>query len=192
MARNKDYRETLRDANAKMAEWEDMDVVPESVEMFRQMLNDFYDDAGKNVKNPDAFSTRVQLTEDQEEELMDIAVGFLNENRASLDTYEDFLEDSDRAKTRERNDIHSLEDAIDFLDKMNDYQNDAFLSNVLSSDELLELYTEGRNQGFEDKEIRDMIYLEYSGSGKEGESLYNQIWEAIQDYDERVDNWHFD
>jgi hypothetical protein len=40
-------------------------------------------------------------------------------------------------------------------------------------------------------EIDRIIYVEYSGSGKTFDDLYNQIWSAIQSYDERKEEWNF-
>lgn len=194
MARNKLNRETLRDANEKMREWNyalelgEVTTLPESVIEFRDALEKFYKDAGKNVKNPELFSTHAKLTEMQEEELVDIATGFLNEERADIETYEEFMEDPTRTAQRDRLNVKTLDDAIEKLDQLNDYKDDALFSKILSSNQIIELYNEGKEKGLSEAEVERKIYDYYKDSGAEGKTLYNKIWKEITRDDDRSFN----
>ena len=194
MARNKLNRETLRDANEKMREWNyalemgEVTSLPESVIEFRDALEKFYENAGKNVKNPELFSTHAKLTEEQEEELVDIATGFINEERADLATYEDFMEDPTRTAQRDRLNVKNLDDAIEKLDQLNDYKDDALFSKILSSNQIIELYNEGKERGLSEAEVEKKIYDFYKDSGAEGKTLYENIWKEITRDDGRSFN----
>ena len=194
MARNKLNRETLKHANDKMREWNyalemgEVTSLPESVIEFRDALQKFYDKAGKNVKNPELFSTHAKLTEMQEEELVDIATGFINEERADIETYEEFLDDPTRTAQRDRLNVKTLDDAIEKLDQLNDYKDDALFSKILSSNQIIELYNEGKEKGLSEAEVEKKIYDFYKDSGAEGKTLYENIWREITRNDDRSFN----
>lgn len=180
MARNKDYRETIRDANNVLLDWEDAVVVPETIEKYRDKLEKFYSDAGKNVKNREIISTHVQLSIEQEEELMDIAEMILADERADYDTYVDFLEDDNRRKQRETLNVTDIDSAVKALDILNDYSDNARISAILDSDQVVELYNEGYSKGMTDADIEKKINKIYNKTGYEGNALYEKIWNSIQ------------
>ena len=74
-----------------------------------------------------------------------------------------------------------MDDAINFLDEMETSRNEAWLADLLSSDQIKELYDEARNKGLTAEEANDIIYIEYTGSGKDSDWLYDQVWNAIQE-----------
>ena len=132
--------------------------------------------------SPELFSTRVNLTRKQQETLNDISFQVLNKWTTDFSQYENFLVDEERSDVRDRYDIKTLDDAINFLDEMETSRNEAWLANLLSSDQIKELYDEARNKGLTAEEANDIIYIEYSGSGKkDSDWLYDQIWCAIQE-----------
>ena len=108
--------ELLRDANERLLDWEGMENVPNDIKMYRDMLQDFYEDIGKNPKNPEGFSTHVKLTRAQQSELAQIAEMVTSNWTTDLQQYEWFLEDPSRQRVREEYNITSLDDAINFLD----------------------------------------------------------------------------
>lgn len=180
--RRKRDLQQLRDANERLMDWQGMENVPNDVKMYRAMLADFYKSIGKKVAHPELFSTRVNLTRKQQETLNDISFQVLNKWTTDLSNYENFLVDETRSDVRDRYDIKTLDDAINFLDEMETSRNEAWLANLLSSDQIKELYDEARNKGLTAEEADDIIYIEYSGSGtKDGDWLYDQIWNAIQE-----------
>jgi hypothetical protein len=183
--------ELLRDANERLLDWEGMENVPNDVKMYRDMLRKFYEDIGKNLKNPEGFSVHVKLTRAQQSELAQIAEKVTNKWTTDLQQYEWFLEDPTRQRVREEYNIHSLDAAIDFLDTMEHRRNEAWLVEALSSSQVKELYDEARDKGLSGAEADNLIYMEYQG-GLTSEEIYDQIWESIQSYDEKIQGWSFD
>lgn len=179
--RRKRDLEQLRDANERLMDWQGMENVPNDVKMYRDMLADFYKSIGKKVAHPELFSTRVNLTRKQQETLNDISFQVLNKWTTDLSQYENFLVDEERSDVRDRYDIKNLDDAINFLDDMETSRSGAWLANLLSSDQIKELYDEARDKGLTAEEANDIIYIEYTGSGKDSDWLYDQVWNAIQE-----------
>lgn len=179
--RRKRDLQQLRDANERLMDWQGMENVPNDVKMYRDMLADFYKSIGKKVAHPELFSTRVQLTRKQQETLNDISFQVLNKWTTDYSQYEDFLVDETRSDVRDRYDIKNIDDAINFLDEMETSRNEAWLADLLSSDQIKELYDEARDKGLTAEEANDIIYIEYTGSGKDSDWLYDQVWNAIQE-----------
>lgn len=179
--RRKRDLQQLRDANERLMDWQGMENVPNDVKMYREMLADFYKSIGKKVAHPELFSTRVNLTRKQQEVLNDISFQVLKKWTTDFSQYEDFLVDETRSDVRDRYDIKTLDDAINFLDDMETSRNEAWLADLLSSDQIKELYDEARDKGLTAEEANEIIYVEYSGSGKDKDWLYDQIWNAIQE-----------
>lgn len=179
--RRKRDLQQLRDANERLMDWQGMENVPNDVKMYRDMLTDFYKSIGKKVAHPELFSTRVNLTRKQQETLNDISFQVLNKWTTDLSQYENFLVDEERSDVRDRYNIKNLDDAINYLDDMETSRNEAWLADLLSSEQIKELYDEGRDKGLTAEEVNDIIYIEYTGSGKDSDWLYDQIWNAIQE-----------
>ena len=179
--RRKRDLQQLRDANERLMDWQGMENVPNDVKMYRDMLADFYKSIGKKVAHPELFSTRVNLTRKQQETLNDISFQVLNKWTTDFSQYEDFLVDESRSDVRDRYDIKNIDEAINFLDEMKTSRNEAWLADLLSSDQIKELYDEARDKGLTAEEANDIIYIEYTGSGKDSDWLYDQVWNAIQE-----------
>lgn len=180
--RRKRDLQQLRDANERLMDWQGMENVPNDVKMYREMLADFYKSIGKKVAHPELFSTRVNLTRKQQETLNDISFQVLDKWTTDLSNYENFLVDETRSDVRDRYDVKTLSDAVTFLNDMETSRSGAWLAEILSSDQIKELYDEARNKGLTTDEANDIIYIEYSGSGTEDSDwLYDQIWNAIQE-----------
>lgn len=183
--------ELLRDANERLLDWEGMENVPNDIKMYREMLQDFYSDIGKNPKNPEGFSTHVKLTRAQQSELAQIAEMVTSNWTTDLQQYEWFLEDPSRQRVREEYGITTIEDAITFLDDMQRRRDSRWIAEALSSSQMKELYDEARNKGMSTDDLEEILYTEYS-TGASDDVLYDQIWESIQSYDAGVQGWSFD
>jgi hypothetical protein len=184
--RRKRDLQQLRDANERLMDWQGMENVPNDVKMYRDMLADFYKSIGKKVAHPELFSTRVNLTRKQQEVLNDISFQVLNKWTTDLSNYENFLVDETRSDVRDRYDIKTLSDAVTFLNDMETSRNEAWIADILSSDQIRELYEEARDNGLTTDEANDLIYIEYSANGSDDPSwIYDQIWDSIQQYGEK-------
>lgn len=185
--RKKRDLQQLRDANERLMDWQGMENVPNDVKMYRDMLADFYKSIGKKVAHPELFSTRVNLTRKQQEVLNDISFQVLDKWTTDMSNYENFLVDEARSDVRDRYDVKTLSDAVTFLNDMETSRNEAWLVEILSSDQIRELYDEARDKGLTTDEANDIIYLEYSAAAADSEDeawIYDQIWDAIQQYGE--------
>jgi hypothetical protein len=184
--RRKRDLQQLRDANERLMDWQGMENVPNDVKMYRDMLADFYKSIGKKVAHPELFSTRVNLTRKQQETLNDISFQVLNKWTTDLSNYENFLVDETRSDVRDRYDVKTLSDAVTFLNDMETSRNEAWIADILSSDQIRELYEEARDNGLTTDEANDLIYIEYSANGSDDPSwIYDQIWDSIQQYGEK-------
>ena len=181
--RRKRDLQQLRDANERLMDWQGMENVPNDEKMYRDMLADFYKSIGKKVAHPELFSTRVNLTRKQQEVLNDISFQVLDKWTTDLSNYENFLVDESRSDVRDRYDVKTLSDAVTFLNDMETSRTEAWLAEILSSDQIRELYEEARDKGLSTDEANDMIYLEYSATdSKDSAWIYDQIWDAIDQY----------
>lgn len=183
--------ELLRDANERLLDWEGMENVPNDIKMYRDMLQDFYSDIGKNPKNPEGFSVHVKLTRAQQSQLAQIAEMVTSNWTTDLQQYEWFLEDPSRQRVREEYGITTIEDAITFLDDMQRRRDSRWIAEALSSSQMKELYDEARDKGMSTDDLEEILYTEYS-TGASDDVLYDQIWESIQSYDAGVQGWSFD
>lgn len=184
-------RKIIKEAKDLMEKWRGFDdnELPDVVRETRELLRDFYDTQGKNPKEDDQFNTRLKLDEEGEELLTDIAWRFKEDEYSDFSFYHKFYDTN--SDFRDRYNIHDVNDWIEFINKINRFKDDRFLREILSSDQIIELYSEGTNKGLSMDEIDRIIYIEYSGSGNTFNDLYNQIWSAIQSYDERKEEWNF-
>ena len=85
----------------------------------------------------------------------------------------------------------SLAEPEVFIDNMENYRADALLSEVISSEQIQELYNEGSIKGISPEEIDQMLAFEYSFSGKEDNDLYQRILVEIDSYDAGSDMFRY-
>lgn len=177
-------RDIINEAREKMMEWNvyEFEEMPDSVRIYQELLEEFYSRNGNNPSDPYNFNTRVKLTPDAEEELTDIASSFLYDDTTDIDYFEDFFDPS-KKEWRDRYDINTMDDLVNFLNRVDRYRNDALISSILSSSQIVELFNEGDKRGLSESDITRMIYLEYNMTGNEDTKLYDQIWNSLNNYD---------
>lgn len=180
----KETRELFRALNENLSEWEG-GYTPQKIQKFQIELANFYDRAGKTVKDPTKFSTHIKMTSEQEDELLALADRMADVS-TDVGTYEEFY-----LKNKERFTFTEFEDALKFIDNMENYRADALLSEIISSEQIKELYSEGSIKGLSPEDIDDMLGFEYSLSGKEDASLYDRILVEIDRYDAGSDKFRY-
>ena len=180
----KETRELFRALNENLTEWEG-GYTPQKIQKFQIELANFYDRAGKTVKDPTKFSTHIKMTSEQEEELLALA-DRMGDISTDMGEYEEFYR-----KNKERFEFTEFDDALKFIDNMENYRADALLSEVISSEQIQELYNEGSIKGISPEEIDQMLAFEYSFSGKEDNDLYQRILVEIDSYDEGSDKFRY-
>lgn len=176
---NKDYAEIIRDAGYKMLEWDGVENLPSEVEGMQQMLQDFYARAGKNPQDPGNFTNRLKLTADQEAELADMAIKFVNSNETDIDTYLDFLDDPSRAYQREHYNLRSVEDVVEFLETANMIKSSVDIYLGLDSDQIRSLYSKGALKGKDAEYINKKIYDMNQKTGFTGDDLYRRLYKNM-------------
>ena len=187
--------------NNLMDEWDDKGVTSNNLNLFRDKLEDFYERNNLKVKNTDRFSWQKGMTEDQAEELYNLAYQMGTDPYSDMSTYEDLLDedfsdlgsqttydsinlDAFQKISEQYSDINTFQNYVDFIDRMNNFKSNALLSSILDSNQVAELYALGSWQNLTDEDVNNIIAFEYSLSGKTGDKLYNTILEAIDLYDE--------
>lgn len=179
---NKDYAEIIRDAGYKMLEWDGVESLPPEVEGMQEMLQKFYASAGKNPQDPGNFTNRLKLTPDQESELADLAIKFVNDNNADIDTYLDFLDDPARQNQRNMYGIKSIEDAVKFIAQANQIKSNIDVYLGLDSNQIRDLYTKGASKKRKrtEQDINDLIYEVNQKTGLTGDDLYAALNKRIK------------
>ena len=179
---NKDYAEIIRDAGYKMLEWDGVESLPPEVEGMQEMLQKFYASAGKSPQDPGNFTNRLKLTPDQESELADLAIKFVNDNNADIDTYLDFLDDPARQNQRNMYGIKTVEDAVKFIAQANQIKSNIDIYLGLDSNQIRDLYTKGASKKRKrtEQDINDLIYDVNQKTGLTGDDLYAALNKRIK------------
>lgn len=179
---NKDYAEIIRDAGYKMLEWDGVTTLPPEVEGMQEMLQKFYASAGKSPQDPGNFTNRLKLTADQEAELADLAIKFVNDNNADIDTYLDFLDDPARQNQRNMYGIKSIEDAVKFIAQANQIKSNIDIYLGLDSNQIRDLYTKGASKKRKrtEHDINDLIYEVNQKTGLTGDDLYAALNKRVK------------
>lgn len=173
----------FKEMNEVLAEWQGK-AKPSEIKQVESDLKRFYKSIGKNPKDNDIFNTRLKLTPEQEEEMLDIALGLYN-NAEELEYYEDIYRDY-----KKRFGFKGIEDAVEFIERMKAFKSDALLKEIISSEQYIELVKAGQSKGMSVEDINEILYIEYSGSGATFDNLYNQVLGAIDEYDEKQGGWN--
>lgn len=196
------YAKTL---NKRLKGWDDEDIESNLVRETRANLEMFYDKYG--IETDDNYFARdLDLTPEQEREYEKIMDSF--GNKAGSNINEMRKEYNRVAKDyKARFNVNSFEDFINFTDKMKQSQNDRVLKNIISSDQIAELYTIASQFKMSGDTVDELIVFEYESNQEFydrhiDESRYNandklyqnmiNILEEYQQNDEEDDAWSWD
>lgn len=196
-------RDLFLGLNREMDLWDKKGLSSNNLNIFKDMIKDFYEKNNMKVKNKERFSWQKNMTEEQSDELFDIAYSMGMNPYTDISTYEDMMNGSiEEFGTQDRYDtinmdafkkiteqygqVNTMQDYIDFIDRMNNFKNNALLSSILDSDQVAELYSLGHWADLDAATIDNLIAVEYSMTGKTKDRLYQTILEAIESYDEET------
>lgn len=192
-----EYRQLMNAINKELDKWDEYNLESNEINMYKNMLEEFYQKTGKNPKNRDRFSTRIKLSAEDEEEFADMAISFGLSPLTNVDTYINMY-DLDTAdliqlanydkpinidafmKMKEQYDdyFENVQDYIHFFDRINSFKDDKLLSSILSSHQYVSLMNYG-SEDIDENELDALIAEMYYKTGEEGENLYNIILEMI-------------
>lgn len=181
-------RRLLNKLNDVLDEWDDYNLTSNKINQTKDMIEEFYNKYGKEVKNNERFSTRIKLNYEQEEEFLNIAESMALDDRSYVETYEDEFDELDtlvydkpinidafnKMKEQYPEYFDDLQDYIHFFDRINNFKDDKVLSSILSSDQYVSLMNYGSSD-FDENELDKMLVTEYEQTGMKGKSLYEKI-----------------
>lgn len=196
------YAKTL---NRRLKGWDDNDIESNLVRETRANLEMFYNKYG--IETDDNFFARdLDLTPEQEREYEKIMDSFGNKAGSNINEmrkeYNSLSEDY-----KARFNVNTFEDFIYFTDKMKQSQNDKVLKNIISSDQIAELYTIASQSNISGDTVDELIIFEYESNQKfydrhVDESRYNandklyqnmiNILEEYQQNDDEDQAWSWD
>lgn len=173
MAFNKEERQFLNKLNEAIREWNDLGVMSNAIQEIKDELWMLYDDIGRSPKNEDMFNTRMHLTPDQEDRMMDIANAMYNDSHNFLGTYEDIQ--------KERG-FDSLSETVDFINMAEEFEDDEFYNTIFDSEEYIEIFQYAEDKGMNRNKVEAKIMKLYKQKGFTHAKLSNRIFRFIDDY----------
>jgi len=183
MAFSKEYKALMKELNKTLDDWESLGVKPNEVRQAEHMLELFYEWSGKNPKHTDRFSTRLKLTNDQQEELEQIAQSFVNMDIFADEQYEEnFLKAWETAKNNPNNNFKNIEEYKNWVDAKDRFEQERLLASVMSYYEyemIKRKYSRKYKQEINENDLKELIINIYNSTGMEKEDLYEFIYKNI-------------
>lgn len=149
--------------------------VPNEIRKYQTEIQMFYKE--NNISNKQGlFSTSSKLNKSQQDELMDIAERMRKDNDVHFVTdYENMLETG----KFDRFGIDNTKDLIKHLDFLNNAQDEEVIKNILTSSQIIEIFSVGSKNKYTDDELMKMILDKYKNEGVVGSSLHESIYKSI-------------
>lgn len=196
------YAKTL---NNRLKGWDEEDIESNLIRETRENLEMFYNKYG--IETDDNYFARdLDLTPEQEREYEKIMDSF--GDKAGSNINEMRKEYNRVAKDyKARFNVNSFEDFINFTDKMKQRQNDRVLKNIISSDQIAELYTIASQFNMSGDTVDELIIFEYESNQEfydkhidesrynANDKLYQNMINILEEYrqdDEEDDAWSWD
>lgn len=149
--------------------------VPNEIRKYQTEIQMFYKE--NNISNKQGlFSTSSKLNKSQQDELMDIAERMRKDNDVHFVTdYENMLETG----KFDRFGIDNTKDLIKHLDFLNNAQDEEVIKNILTSSQIIEIFSVGSKNKYTDDDLMKMILDKYKSEGVVGSSLHESIYKSI-------------
>lgn len=191
---NQTYARTL---NRRLKGWDNSGVDSNLVNEVRENLEVFYDKYGIETDD-NFFATDLNLPPEVEAEYERLMDSFGDMAGSSVnEMLRQYEQESDEYK--ERFNVNSFEDYMKFTDKMKQARSDRVLKNILSSDQIAELYTIASQHNISGNTVDELILFEYQSQqgfydqhiGERGanEPLYNNMLNILQGFIDDEDIW---
>lgn len=177
----------FRNMNVLMQQYDRAGVTaPNEIRKYREKIADIYQQyniKGQFAKN-DIFPRGAainKLNPGIRDELHSIAESMMESKYVyNLKDYENYL-DILRDNKFEKWNVTTVNDVIERLDYLKNSVDDEVIKNILSSDQLLDLYDVANVNGITDDELFEIIIDKYNDSEKTGDTLHKLIYKSIQD-----------
>ena len=176
----------FRNMNVLMQQYDRAGVtVPNEIRKHREHIADIYQQyniKGQFAKN-DIFPRGAaidKLNPGIRDELRSIAEGMMdNDYVYNLHDYENYL-DILKDKKFEKWDVTTVNDVIDRLDFLKNTMDSEVIKNILSSDQLMDLYDTAKNNNISEDDLLRQIVEQYDATGYMGDTLHESIYQAIE------------
>lgn len=182
MALNKYARQLFSQLNKALNEWENLGVKPNAVRHAENLIESFYEWAGKNPKEKDRLSTQLKLNEEQTEELIEIGKSIASMDIFVGDKYkEQFLKAFETVRASGKHGIETIEDYQKFVDAKERFAQNKLIGSIISYYEYERLLQKARrkNKSFTEKQLNEKIIELYRKTGYEGEGLYEFVYKNL-------------
>lgn len=185
-----DTDQLFRNMNVLMGQYDNAGVkMPQEVRKYRERIGDVYQKYGissrgrqfvKNDKFPRGAAID-KLPAGAQEELAAIAERMMDSKYVyNLKDYENYLDILKDNKFEKWN-VTTVNDVIKRLDYLKNAVDDEVIKNILSSDQLLDLYDVAHVNDISDDELFEIITDKFNESEKKGDTLHKLIYKSIQD-----------
>jgi hypothetical protein len=176
----------FREMNVLMRQYDNAGVkLPQEIRKYRERIADIYQEnniKGQFVKN-DVFPRGAaldKLNPGIRDELRSIAEGMMdNDYVYNLHDYENYV-DILKDKKFEKWNVQNVNDVIDRLDFLKNKADSEVIKNILSSDQLMDLYDTAINGNVSEDRLLDLILEQYEATGYTGDTLHEAIYAAIE------------
>lgn len=176
----------FRDMNVLMKQYDNAGVkMPQEIRKYRERISDLYQEnniKGQFAKN-DIFPRGAaidKLNPGVRDELRSIAEGMMdNDYVYNLHDYENYM-DILKDKKFEKWDVNNINDVIDRLDFLKNTMDSEVIKNILSSDQLMDLYDTAKNNNIDEDDLLSEILEQYEATGYMGDTLHESIYQAIE------------
>ena len=181
-----DTDQLFREMNVLMQQYDRAGVkLPQEIRKYRERIADIYQEnnvRGQFAKN-DIFPRGAaidKLNPGIKDELLSIAEGMRdNDYVYNLNDYQNYL-DILKDKKFEKWDVNTVNDVIDRLDFLKNTMDSEVVKNILSSDQLMDLYDTAKNNDITEEDLLSQIVEQYEATGYMGDTLHESIYQAIE------------
>ena len=173
---SKPVAEFMEQLNEVMNEWEGLEYKPNSISQIEDALERFYTDNNIDTYDVGRFDTNLRLTEEQINELSDIAQMAQNK-----DIYLEDLENKFQSAQGKQG-IETLEDYARFIDDKTAYEDSVIGSSKMSYYEYEDLLKTARNKSkwYTEDRVNKMIENAFLNKGKTGGELYDYMFNKLR------------
>lgn len=198
---SKTFKKRIEAANKRLGQFGNMNLTSNDVKLFQNMIKGFNLRYGIKTDNPEEISKTAWYTKEQQQELRSIINAIYDNPRTSYQYWRtkqkemltSGLDPSELGESNLNLDmVEKLHDKygfteeqefIDFFDEMERFRNTSVLSQILDSDEEVDLVSYGKEMDLDITDIHELILNEYQRTGRTHTDLYNTVFDALSNYD---------
>ena len=202
---SKTFKKQMQRANKRIQAWAKKNLTSNDINMYKKFIKNFNERTGIEG---DLFNINKWYTKEQQKEIRDIIKAMYANPDTLVKNWHDAWERIKDFNTEDKEvnvdlfqklddmfDFQEEQDFINTVDHLNRWRSSALIREILLSEQYEDLSTYGSDAGLSQDEIDNMIIECYQKTGMMFESLYNIVFDAIQNYEKYqyfkpdIDNW---